>query len=190
MLRASADSLDRTPHVFVGGQQIPSRLPEVFPVDPAALIDSLGRSLLTIGQHLSPNQIAVALDGYMRVSVLQNLFRVQRRVDASVNDPSPSFAGDTADFIAAQRVARVNADADYIARLHIIWIQVLQRFVAKYGIPIFRGRSRCDDKHPTGSNDGGPEGCVAWINDVYFHYYGSARPRRRQAGSAYVPQPG
>ena len=45
------------------------------------------------------------------------LFRKQRRVDAAEDDPGAPLAREPADFVAAERIAGVDADADDVARL-------------------------------------------------------------------------
>ncbi len=56
--------------------------------------------------------------------------------------PGPALAGHSADFIAAQSIARVDPDPHNITRLDTGWIQSLQRLVADLGISErLRGRA-------------------------------------------------
>jgi hypothetical protein len=52
------------------------------------------------------------------VAVLECLFGEKCGVDSTVDDPGSAFAGDAADFVAAEGVAGVNADADDVADLN------------------------------------------------------------------------
>jgi hypothetical protein len=50
-------------------------------------------------------------------------------VDAAVDDPGSAFAGDAADFVAAEGVAGVDADADDVAGLDGFRDDLLEGFV-------------------------------------------------------------
>jgi hypothetical protein len=50
-------------------------------------------------------------------------------VDAAIDDPGSAFSGDAADFIAAEGVAGVDADADDVARLDGFRDDLLEGFV-------------------------------------------------------------
>ena len=55
-------------------------------------------------------------------------------MDAAVDDPGSAFAGDAADFIAAESVAGVNADADYVAGPNGLGDYLFDGFVDEDGI--------------------------------------------------------
>jgi hypothetical protein len=50
-------------------------------------------------------------------------------VDTAVDDPGSALAGDASDFVAAERVAGVDADADNVAGLDGFGSNLLERFV-------------------------------------------------------------
>jgi hypothetical protein len=52
----------------------------------------------------------------VRATVFANLFGEQRRVDAAEDDGGATFASGLPDRVPAQRIRRVDADADDIAR--------------------------------------------------------------------------
>ena len=55
-------------------------------------------------------------------------------MDATVDNPGSAFAGDAADFVAAESVAGVNADADDIAGLDGFGEDLLDGLVDEDGI--------------------------------------------------------
>ena len=92
-------------------------------------------------EHLAPDEVAVALDDRVRAAELVRLLREERRVDAAVTRPSrPRSRAELADLVAAQRVARVDADADDVAGAMIDGIERLERLVGDDRIAESRGR--------------------------------------------------
>ena len=65
----------------------------------------------------------------MRPSELMGLFREERGVNAAEYDQRACVAGQLPELIAAQRVARMDADAHHIARADGRRIQLIERFV-------------------------------------------------------------
>ncbi len=61
--------------------------------------------------------------------MLARFVRVERGVDPAEDDRRATFAREAADLIAAQRVRRVDADADDIARLDRVGHERLERLV-------------------------------------------------------------
>ena len=80
-------------------------------------------------EHERPDDITVAFDDGMRAAETVRLFGIKRRVDAAEDHRRTSRPRDHADFVAAKRVAGVNADADDVARLHAAQIEGLEGFV-------------------------------------------------------------
>jgi hypothetical protein len=70
----------------------------------------------------------------MGLAAFEGFFREEGGVDAAVDDPSSTFAGDAADFVAAERVAGVYADADDVAGLDGFGEDLLEGFVDEDGI--------------------------------------------------------
>ena len=87
-----------------------------------------------VAQHLAPDDVAVALDDRVRPAELVRLVRIERGVNAAVDDGRAAALGRVADLVAAQRVAGVNADADDVAGLDGGEVDRLERFVDDDGI--------------------------------------------------------
>ena len=82
----------------------------------------------------APGDIAVAFDYSVSVAALKGFFGVEGGVDAAVDDPGSALAGDAADFVAAQGVAGVDADADNVAGLDGFGGDLFERLVDEDGI--------------------------------------------------------
>ena len=155
MLRASAHGLHRRPHVAALRQQIPARGDELVAADPAAFVQRLRVARHAVGHDLLPDEVAVAADDRVRRAVLARFVRKQRGVNAAVHDPGAALPGDPSDLVAAQGVARVDADADDVAGDDRFGVQRLEGFVDDEGIaPGGPGRggqhiqpARRDDRH-------------------------------------------
>ena len=76
-----------------------------------------------------PNDIAIAFDDAVRVAAFEGLFRKQGRVDAAIDDGGAALFRELADFIAAQRIAGMDADADDVAGLYLGGVDLLDRFI-------------------------------------------------------------
>ena len=114
MLRAAAHRLHRREHVGVLGQQLPAPLEEGAAVDAAAVVDLLDRAGGDVGEHLRPDQIAVALDDRVGVAVFLCLVWKKGGMNAAVDDEGAALARDAADFVAPMGIAGMDADADDI----------------------------------------------------------------------------
>ena len=68
-----------------------------------------------VRDHLRPHEIAVALDDGVRAAERGGFLRIERRVDAAEHDVGAARARLLADFVALNRVAGMNADADDVA---------------------------------------------------------------------------
>ena len=163
MLGAAADGLHRAPHVAALGEQIPPRRDELVGVDPARLVDRLQRSVNRIFQDDRPDLVAVALDDGVGAAETLCFFGIERGVNAAVDDHRPLGSHRRADFIAPERVARVDADAHHVPGLHAVEIERLQRFIRDPGVAMgCRGRAS-QDKQPTGGNHPDAKGQMARI---------------------------
>ncbi len=122
MLGAAADGLDGGPHVFVAGHEIPAGGEEVGAGNAAAIVDFLERDAgEAVGDDLAPGDVAVAFDYGVGIALFEGFFGEEGGVNAAVDDPGSAFSGDATDFIAAEGVAGVNADADDVHRAGWIW---------------------------------------------------------------------
>ena len=87
---------------------------------------------------MRPHQIAVAVDDRVRAAVRSGFVRVQRRVNAAVDDERAARPRGISDFVTAMRVARVNADADDVAGVDVS-DSTVERFVDQMGVPYRSG---------------------------------------------------
>src|SRR4029079_11874151 len=94
------------------GEQIPSRRHELLTRHTPTVVERLRIATQAIRHDTLPDQIAITLDDRVRLALLARLVRIQRRVNATVHDPGAAFAHRPAHFVAAQRIARVDPDAD------------------------------------------------------------------------------
>lgn len=85
-------------------------------------------------------------------------------MDSAEHDPSAPLPYGAAHLVAAQGVVGVDADADNVARLNTLIVEVLQSFIADLGIAERLGGRAGQDVKPSGGDDGGSEGSIAWIN--------------------------
>ncbi len=104
--------LDGRPHVPIARHEIPAGRLELVGVDPTGLVNPARRAGGTVLQHGPPGDVAVALHDRVSATQLVRFFGIQRRVDATEHHVGAALAHFAADLVAAQRVARVNADAD------------------------------------------------------------------------------
>ena len=95
--------------------------------------------------------------------------REERGVDAAEDDLGPALTRGAPDLIATQRVARVDADADHVARLHLLRVERFERLVADDGIAEARRRGGREHEQPAWRDDGGAEGNVAWVHEKHAH---------------------
>jgi hypothetical protein len=76
VLRASANSLDGSPHVLVAGHEIPAGGEELAAADASAIVDFLRRSASeNVGDDFAPGDVAVAFDYGVGVAALKGFFR-------------------------------------------------------------------------------------------------------------------
>ena len=135
MFGAAANGLYGSPHVLVARHEIPTGGEEVCAADAAAFVDFLGRSAgHAVGDDFAPGDVAVAFDYGVGVALFKSFFGEEGGVNAAIDDPSSTFAGDAADFVAAESVAGVDADADDVAGLNGFWEDLLDGLVDEDGI--------------------------------------------------------
>ena len=146
MLGASPHGLNRTPHVLVRLQQIPAGRLKLFRIHPAAFVNLASHSASNIAQRLAPRQVAVPFDDGMSVAQFENFLRIEASVNTTEHHVRAAFPGDAANFITAKRVPGVNADAHNVARMDARGIQLLQRFIANFGVAEFGGSCSSQNK--------------------------------------------
>jgi hypothetical protein len=87
-------------------------------------------------------------------------------VDAAVDDPGSAFAGDAADFVTAEGVAGMDADADDVAGLDGFGGDLFEGLVDEDGISCGRRCGCGENEEPTGGDYGGPKGVIAGIYEM------------------------
>src|ERR1022692_2107101 len=112
MFGAAANGLYRGPHVTLAGNQVPARRGEVLGIDAAAFVNLLWRAGHTVSEHVRPGNVAVALYHCVGAAEFEGFLRVESGVNAAINDVGSASASIATDFVAAQRVAGVDPDAD------------------------------------------------------------------------------
>jgi hypothetical protein len=95
---------------------------------------------------------------------LMRLLRVKGCVNSSEHYIRAASAGHSANFVAAERIRRMNADTDNVARTNLTRIHSTQGLIDKEGIAEAVGR--CRRKH---SDDRSTESDFAWVNQVDAH---------------------
>ena len=127
---------------------------------------SCGAPSGAVVDDLAPHHVAVALGDRVRAAELVRLLRVERGMNAAEHDPGAALAREPADFVAAQRVSGVDADADHVAGLDPLGVEHLQRFVSDDGVAeVSRRRSRQHVK-PARRDDADAEREMAGIDEV------------------------
>ena len=106
-------------------------------VDFSAFMDDVDLTVEAPSDRLAPRDVAVTLDDGVAPAEAKRLVRIERGVDAAVDDECTPVAGDLADLVSPQSVARVDADADDIARCDARRIELLQRLVSDAWITVF-----------------------------------------------------
>ena len=105
----------------------------------------------------------------MRAAELVRLVGIERRMNAAEDDGRAALARLAADFVAAQRVERMDADADDIAARDAVEIDRIERFVDDAGIAVLARRRRGEHVEPPGRDDGRTKRNIAGIDEVNSH---------------------
>lgn len=113
----------------------------------------------------------------MRTSLRRRLFRKQRRVNPSVHDPRPPLAQRSAELIATECVARVNANADDIARLDGVDGERFERLIDDERIAPLTTRRGSQYVQPARCDDSDAERLRAGIDEVNLRPMGSGGQR-------------
>jgi hypothetical protein len=169
MLRAAAHGLHRGPHVAAALDQVPARRDERPAVDTPAFVLRFWRAGLAVREHLGPDDVAIAANDRVRPAFLPRLVREQRRVDAAVDDERSGGPRLAPDFVAAQGVAGVDADADDVARCETGAVEDVERLILEERDAVTVGGRRGEDEQPARGDDGDAKGHVAWIDEEDSH---------------------
>ena len=106
----------------------------------------------------------------MCAAPLERLLRIERGMDSAEHHPGAPLARRASDLVSSQGVAGVDADADDVAGLDALQIEMLQSFIADFGIAErLVGRSG-QNVQPSWRDDCSPESGIAWIDEVNAHF--------------------
>ena len=105
----------------------------------------------------------------MGTAKLMSFGRVEGCVNASEHHVGTAVARHFPNFIAAQRIGRVDADAHNVARLNLVRVCRDKGLVDKAGIAKNPRRRRCKHIQPARSDDRRTKRDFAWINEVNAH---------------------
>jgi hypothetical protein len=100
------------------------------------------------------------------VTVFEGLVGIESWVNAAVDDPCAALARYAAHLVSAKSVAGVDADADDVSGGDGVRDNLLQTFIDEDGVAGDAGCGCCNDKEPSGRDDGGAEGIVARIDEM------------------------
>ena len=172
MLRAAAHRLHRRDHVAcraAAGPSAPaasSRLRSCRRRRRAARVPA-STSPITVGHTRSPSPLTTGV----RAAVLERLVGEQRRVNAAVDDVARrARCAARPDFVAAQRIQRVDADADHVAGRPMVSRSSCSSVSSTMcGSPYSCGRRRRQHVEPAGRNHRNAKRHIAWIDQMDAH---------------------
>jgi hypothetical protein len=116
-------------HVALPRHQVPPRRQELRGFDAAALVHCLWSLARAIRQHLCPHDISVSFNHGVGAAKLMRFVWVEGCVNASEHHLGAAVARHSANFVASERIRRVDTDADDIARLDAVWGYCRQSFI-------------------------------------------------------------
>jgi len=169
MLGAPADGLHGSPHVSSRRQQVPAGRDELVRVDAAAFVEPLQRAAHGMVDHDGPHDVAVAADDRVGAAELVRFVGIQGGVDSAVDDGRAARSQRDADLVPAQRIAGVDADADDVAGLNGVEIELLERFIDDARPSVLRRRRRAENEQPSRRDDADAKGQMARIHEVDSH---------------------
>ena len=117
-----------------GSHQVPAGGEELVACNAAAFVDPARACRPGNRRRLCPDEVAIAFDDGVRLPALESFFREKRGVNAAVDHPGAACARHAADLVAAQCIAGVHADADNVAGLDGLGVDLLQGFVDQNGV--------------------------------------------------------
>src|SRR5579859_1412431 len=169
MLRTATNGLHGSPHVTIGRKQIPASGQKFIAFNSAANVEQFGLAISAILEHTRPGHVAIAFNHGVRSAQFSRFFRIQRGMDAAKDHVSATVARNFAEFIAAQSVAGVDADAYNITRSDAQRISGGKRFIHKNWGAINKWGGRCQYVEPSRCNDRRAKRDVARIDQMDFH---------------------
>jgi hypothetical protein len=126
--------------------------------------------IFTVFQDTCPGSIAITFNDGVCASEFVRLFRIKCCVNSTEDHKCPLFAGQPADFIATQCIARVNPNSNNIPSRNASDIQLLQGFINDYRVAKAGGCSCGEHIEPARCDDADAEGLVTRIDEVNFQW--------------------
>jgi len=155
--------LDGGPHVFVGLHQIPARGEELVAFDAAAFVDAGGIAGEAVGYDATPGDVAIAFDDGVGFAFFEGLLGKEGGVNSAVYDPGAARSRYSSNFVSAQGVAGMDADADDVSGMDAFGNNRLKGFVDEDRISCRFRSSCCEYKQPSRCNYSGTKGIVTGI---------------------------
>ena len=90
-------------------------------------------------------------------------------MNSAINDEGAALFGKAADCIAAQGIPGMNSNADDIAGLHTVHIQLSHRLVPNDWVAEITRGGRGQNKKPSWCYDRSTEGSIAGVDEMNFH---------------------
>ena len=78
-------------------------------------------------------------------------------MDTAIDDPGSAFPGHPPDLHASQSIARVNANANNVAALNQLWLNLFERLVCDDRIAVSGRSCGSKDIQPTGGDNPDPK---------------------------------
>jgi len=122
--------------------------------------------IFAVFQDTCPGSIAITFNDGVCASEFVRLVRVKGCVNSTENHKCPLLASQSADFIAAQCIARVNSNSNNVLSRNASDIQLLQRFVNDYRIAKAGWCRSGEHIEPARRDDADAEGPVTWIDEI------------------------
>ncbi len=110
----------------------------MFRVDLAALVHFVEVAVEAAFDGLAPRDVAIAFDDGVAAAEVQGFVRVQRGMNAAIDDKRTAIAGDPAHLVTAQGISRVDADADDIPRRNRGRVELLEGLVGNERVAVLR----------------------------------------------------
>jgi hypothetical protein len=127
VLQTKRNRLYRCPHIAIAGDQVPASCNEVAGLNLPAKINRLWDAIATILQRLGPGNVAIAFHHRVCASEIDRFLGIKGGVNSAEDHVRAALPRQLSNFVSAQCVRRVNADADRIASLNLfrsIWKRV------------------------------------------------------------------
>ena len=135
---------------------------------PAVILLSRCAGSAVLQRH-RPRLLAITSHDGVGTTNVARFIGIEGRVDSSIHNVGASLAGGSADLVAPECVACVDADADDVTRLDRVEVERLERFVDESRLSVQRRRRRREDIQPSRRDDANAKRDVAWIDKVDGH---------------------